>query len=273
MTAAGTAAHRGGLDTSGARVTFPRVMHAEWTKLWSLRSTWVSITVTALLIVAFGLVQSHLTARHLAEPGGGGGRDAAGAALNGFGLAPFAVGVLGVLVIGGEYATGTIRVTLSAVPRRLPVLWAKAAVFGAVVFAVCLAAAVTAFLASQWLFLSGTRLSASLGTAGVPRALAGAALDMALIGVLSLGIGALARNTAGGITATVGLLLLAPGLVHFLLPDSSVAAYLPSDAGQALMSLARPAGALGPWTGLAVLCCYPVAVLGAAAVLLVRRDA
>ncbi|MEV0398783.1 ABC transporter permease subunit [Actinoallomurus sp. NPDC050550] len=258
---------------TGTRITFRRVVRAEWTKLWSLRSTWVSFAVFAGLIVFFGLVQSRLTAGHLSKPGGDPGHDAVSAAMNGYsGLAPFAVGVLGVLVVSGEYATGTIRATLSAVPRRLPVLWAKVVVFGAAVFGLSLATAVAVFLGSQWFFLSGTRLSASLATPGVVRSLVGAALDASLLGVLSVGLGALVRSTAGGITAMVGLLLLLPGLVHFLARDSSIAAYLPANAGQSLMSLTGPAGALGPWTGLAVLCCYPAAVLGAAAFLLVRRD-
>ena len=269
------AARHRGPDTNPVRVTFLRVTRSEWTKLWSLRSTWVSLIVVAALIVFFGLVQSYLTSRDLSKPGGGPGHDAVSAALNGFGLAPFAVGVLGVLVVSGEYSTGMIRTTLSAVPQRLSVLWAKAIVFGAVVFGVTLIAAVVVLLGSQSLFLSGTRLSASLASPGVVRSLAGAALDASLIGVLSLGLGALVRNTAGGITAMVALLLLLPGLVHFLMPHRStdtVTGYLPANAGQALMSLTRPAGSLGPWTGLVVLCCYPVITLGAAAVLLLRRD-
>lgn len=250
-------------------ITFRRVTRSEWTKLWSLRSTWISLAVVAALVVFFGLVQSYLTSRHPADPG----HDAVSAAMNGFGLAPFAIGVLGVLVISAEYSTGMIRATLSAVPNRLAVLWAKALVFGAVTFGVTLAAALVVFVCSQLLFLSGTRLSASLGDHGVLRSLVGAALYASLFGVLSLGLGALLRNTAAGITAMVGLLLLLPGLIHFLAPHGTAGRYLPGTAGQAIMSLTRPADVLGPWAGLAVLCAYPVVALGGAAFLLARRDA
>ena len=47
-------------------------------------------------------------------------------------VAQLSIGVLGVLVITGEYSTGMIRATLAAVPRRLPVLWARAVVYSAV---------------------------------------------------------------------------------------------------------------------------------------------
>jgi ABC-2 type transport system permease protein len=119
------------------RVTGPRVLRSEWAKLWSLRSTWITLGLGLAFLVTFGLIAA---AQYTPQPAGSGAgmeREFANAttvSLSLFGLtfAQLALGVLGVLVTAGEYSTGMIRSTLAAVPSRLPTLWAKAAVFGVV---------------------------------------------------------------------------------------------------------------------------------------------
>jgi ABC-type transport system involved in multi-copper enzyme maturation permease subunit len=118
-------------------------------------------------------------------------------------FAQLAIGVLGVLVINAEYSTGMIRATLSAVPKRLPVLWGKAVVFGAVAFAVSLPAVFIVFFIGQAI-LSGQHINIGITHPGVIRALFGAALYLTVMGLLGLGLGAIVRSTAGGIAALGG---------------------------------------------------------------------
>jgi ABC-type transport system involved in multi-copper enzyme maturation permease subunit len=180
--------------------------------------------------------------------------------------------VLGVILVTGEYSTGMIRSTLATVPRRLPVLWAKAIVFGGVTLVSMLVAAFAAFLGGQAML--GTA-GASLADAGVLRTVIGAAVYLTGIGLLGLAAGAIARGTATAIAALFAVTLVVPGLFP-LLPHSwnnTVGAYLPSNAGSAFMTVAHHAGTLAPWTGLAVFGGYVAAALAAAAILLRRRDA
>jgi ABC-2 type transport system permease protein len=254
------------------RVTQLRVTRSEWTKLRSLPSTMWCLLATAVLVVGVGLAYAALrVARPPADPST---FDSAAVSLAGVQLAQFAIGVLGVLLVTGEYATGSIRVSLAAVPGRLPMLWGKAIAFGLVALALCVPAVLAAFLAGQSI-LSAEKLDIGLGEPGVVRAVLGSALFLTAVGLLGIGLGALLRNTAGGISALFGL-LFAPQLVLGLLPESvSDAAYryLPTPAGAAVSSVRQDPLALSPWTGFGLFCLYTATVLGLAAWQLRRRDA
>jgi len=249
-----------------------RVIRSEWTKLRSLPSTIWCLLATVVLVVGVGLAYATLrVARPPADPST---FDSAAVSLAGVQLAPFAIGVLGVLLITGEYATGSIRVSLAAVPGRLPMLWGKAIVFGLVALVLCVPAVLASFLAGQSI-LSAKDLDIGLGEPGVVRAVLGSALFLTAVGLLGLGLGALLRNTAGAISALFGL-LFAPQLVLGLLPESvSDAAYryLPTPAGAAVSSVHQDPLALSPWTGFGLFCLYTAIVLGLAAWQLRRRDA
>ncbi|MFD5315764.1 ABC transporter permease [Streptomyces sp. NPDC127098] len=258
------------------RVTGRRVLRSEWAKLWSLRSTWITLTLGLSFLLAFGLI-----AAWQFESGGLNdldddfeGATAVDLALFGVPFAQLALGVLGVLVTAGEYSTGMIRSTLVAVPRRLPVLWSKAALYGLVGLLVGTVGAFVAFLVGGGI-LSGTSVAQSLSDAGVARSLLGAGLYLGLIGVISTGLGALLRSVAGGISVLVGVLILAPGLVQ-LLPGSwrdNISPYLPSTAGESMFALTHDASTLSPGAGLAVFLAWTVLVLAGAAYRLVRSDA
>lgn len=259
------------------RVTAPRVFRSEWAKFWSLRSSWITLGVAALILVAFGFIASASfdPSGAAAQPavGPAPASDAVGLALTGTSLAQLAIGVLGVLVAAGEYSTGMIRSTLTAVPRRLPVLWSKALTFAAVALGACAVAVLAAFLIGSTQ-VGGTSAALTLTDDGVLRSLAGAALYLALAGVLGVALGALLRSVAGGIASLVASLMIIPGLTS-LLPDSwadTVGPYLPSNAGDAMMSLHHASDALSPWAGLAVLTGWVALALGAAALRLVRTD-
>jgi ABC-type transport system involved in multi-copper enzyme maturation permease subunit len=200
--------------------------------------------------------------------------DAVSTVLQGHQFAQLAIGVLGVLVISNEYSSGMIRSTLAAVPRRLPVLWAKAGVFGAVTLVTMTIASLIAFFAGMAV-LSSHHLQVAFSAPGVALAVFGAALYLVVVGLLGVGLGALLRNTAGAIASVVGLLLLLPVLIG-LLPSSiksHITPYLPSNAGDALLNVHHQTGFLSPWTGFAVMCAYAVVALAGAAFVLRRRDA
>jgi ABC-type transport system involved in multi-copper enzyme maturation permease subunit len=252
------------------------VITSEWIKLRSLRSTLFSLLAAVVCTVGLGILVSALRANDFNQNGFAPGPhfDPTLISLRGIYLAQLAIGVLGVLVITGEYSTGMIRATLSAVPRRLPVLWAKALVFGAVVFVVMGIASLLAFEGGQAM-LSSANIHVGLGSPGAARAVLGGALYLSVVGLLGVGLGFLVRNTAGAIATLFGLLLVLPAVVNAL-PASlynEVNKYLPMVAGTQVLTTVRDTSLLAPWAGIGVFSLYAVAALGAGAVMLKRRDA
>ncbi len=260
------------------RVTGRHVLRSEWTKLWSLRSTWITLVLGLVFLVAFGLISA---ARYQSNVSSGEPLDADFAhatalslSLFGTNFAQLALGVLGVLVTAGEYSTGMIRSTLTGVPRRLPVLWSKSAVFGVVALLVGTAGAFLAFVFGNAI-VAGTPAAISLSDSGVVRSLMGTGLYLGLVGVIGVALGALLRSVAGGISVLVAALMLIPGLIS-LLPASwqgDLSPYLPSNAGQAMFALTHDATTLSPTAGMLVFAGWTVLALGAAAYRLARSDA
>jgi ABC-2 type transport system permease protein len=257
------------------RVTFAGVLRSEWTKLRSLRSTFYSLLAAVLITVGLGTAFSAATAAHWARtsPGERAGFDPTATSLSGTFLAQLAIGVLGVMMISGEYSTGMIRASMTAVPRRVPVLWAKVVVFAVATFLLALVAEVLAFVLGQH-FLATKGIAASFSDPGVIRAVAGAALYLTVVGLLGLGLGAVLRSTAGAISTLFGLLLVLPILVHFLPSNwgDHISKYLPGTAGQSLWTVRPDPAALSPWAGFVVFALYAVVALVAGALLLRRRD-
>jgi len=261
------------------RVGLGQLLLAEWTKLRSLRSTvWSLAVMVALTLGITGLAtalymgqwdslppadRQHLLADPIGlilQPGASYGQ--------------IAVCVLGVMVIAGEYASGMIRASLLAVPRRTPILAAKAAVFAALVFVVAELVAFPSFFLGQ----ANLRrhVAISLGDPGVLRAVVGLGLYLAGMGLFALAIGALVRHVAGAIACALGFVLVVSNLTARF-PGrlgEHVNAYLPGNAGQQLLSSGHDPGALlSPWQGFGVLCVWTTLLFGAAAWLLQRRDA
>ena len=255
------------------RVTGPRVVLSEWTKFRSLRSTVYTLIMAVVSMIGLGAL---ITAVAANQPGGREpGQSPISTTLSGIFFAQLVIGVLGVLLISGEYSTGMIRSSLTVVPRRLPMLWGKVVVFAGVVFLTMLVASLAAFLVGQ-LLLSGQHLDASLSDPGALRSVLGAALYVTVAGVTALGLGALLRNTAAAITTFVAVFFVIPPLT-LLLPASLTdhfVQYLPANIGGVLTGgtsgVAHP---LAPWTGFAVLCGYAAVLIGFAAWRLRRVDA
>ncbi len=271
-----TAASTAETDITDQHVTQLRVFASELTKLRSLRSTVYSLLAAVVFIIGLAIVVSAVQAAHWppTDPAELASFDPTEASLSGIFLAQLAIGVLGVLLMTGEYATGMVRATFAAVPTRLPVLWAKTGVFAATTLVLTIPAVLIAFFVGQAI-LSSQHIQASFSDPGVARAVVGAALYLTVVGILGLGLGALVRSTAGGIAALFGLLFVLPIIVHFLPKSFSTAVdkYLPSSAGQALLTVRQDPTALSPWAGFAVFCAYAAVALAAAAITLRRRDA
>ncbi len=260
-----------------SRVTQARVVLSEWTKFVSLRSTLWSLGVGVLLTIAFPIVFAAVTGSHWSHMSASdrAGRHPLDIALAGVNVAQLAIAVLGVLVITGEYSTGMIRSTLIAVPKRLPVLWAKLAVHAVVSFVLLVPSVLIGFFASQAILSRHHILQISFGATGVARSLLGGAVYVMLVGIFALGIGAIVRSTAGGIATFAGIFFVIPPLMN-ILPASwndAISKYLPSEAGRQLFSLQQGAHSLSPLWGGLLLLGYCAAAIAAAAVLFVRRDA
>lgn len=263
------------IASSRERVTQLRVIVSEWTKLRSVRSTSWSLFAATVLTIGFPILASAVISAHWGHrsPGERAHFNPIDPALVGSQIAQLAIGVLGVLVMSAEYSTGMIRASFTAVPKRLPVLWGKAIVFGAVTFVLMLPAVLIAFFASQSI-LSRHHANLHFSDPHVARAVIGAALYLTVIALFSLGIGSIIRNTAGGIAAFAAILFVIPPLMN-VLPTSwnnAASRYLPSNAGRAILQVTRDSGSLSPWVGFAVFCGYAAAALVVAAILLVRRD-
>ena len=265
-------------DIAHLKVTGLRVAASEWFKFASLKSSWITAASAVVVIVGFGALAAAVSVGDVQPGQGGGGRisglDPTSLSLAGSQLAGIILAILGVLVISGEYSSGMIRATLAAVPRRLPVLWGKALVVGVVSLVVAVPSAFGAFWLGQSILGSGK--NASLSDPGVLGAVLGTAAYLAGIALLGLALGALLRHATGAVGVLFTLLFLAPGLLPVVLPDSwsdAIVPYLPSNAGASFSSVTVADGMLSAGAGAAVLVAWIVVLLGAAAVLLRRRDA
>lgn len=260
----------------GTRVTLPHVLHSEWTKLWSLRSTRWSLFVACLAMAGLGPLVAAITMGHWNQlaPGQRIGFNAIDRSLIGYHIAQLAVAVLGVMVITGEYTTGQIRSSLMAVPKRLPVLWAKLLVFAAVVFVLMLVTGLISFFASQAIFTQH-HVNQTLSSPHALRVLVGTLLFVTVTGMLCTALGTIIRSTAGSISTYVGVMFVLPILTDILPQSTSNAInpYMPSTAGMGVAMAFPDAHTFSPWGGFALYCGYTAALIAIAAYLLMRRDA
>ncbi|MCU1513996.1 MAG: hypothetical protein JWO10_1086 [Microbacteriaceae bacterium] len=275
-------------------VSFAGILNSEFIKLRSLRSTLWCYLITVVVMIGLALLLA-ASSRAGAGPGGSGPGGAAAAlpgqaawlqvTTPGIGLAQLVVAVLGALVITGEYGTGMIRSTFAAVPTRIPAIVAKAIVFGVTTFVVSLVALIAAALLTAP-FMPDKGVTPDFGDPHVWWALLGGAGYLALVGLLSFSIGAIIRNSAGGIAAALGLILVVPTIVSIFAAVTqaewvrNLGAFLPSDAGARMYAYVTGAAVkasdlivLTPWQGALVLGAWIVVLFLVAALLVKRRDA
>jgi ABC-type transport system involved in multi-copper enzyme maturation permease subunit len=280
MTAVAPTAHAPAADVAARRAGLGNLLMAEWTKIRSVRSTLWTLVIFAVVSLGLTGLLTWLTMRAL-NAGRGDARSATIAAdpvnfilSTGLGLGQLAICVLGALVITSEYSSGTIRASLLAMPRRIPMLIAKGLVFGALVFVVAEAVSFGSYFIGA--AFVNSHFPVSLSQPGVTRAVIGSGLYLTVLGLFALAIGALIRHTAGAITTVIGLVLVIFPLAD-LLPDSwgaHVHAYLPTVAGQLITNDHQQADQLlSPWQGFGVFCAWTALLLIVGAYLLKRRDA
>ncbi len=256
---------------------FSPLLRSEWTKIRSVRSTMWALLLLVVLTIGFTALFTWLTVSQWSKADPTQQQQVIADPVStilgaGFQLSQLTICVLGVLVMASEYSTGMIRSSLLAVPRRTPMLWAKCAVFALVVFVVAEVAALPSYFIGAAILHS--KAPVSLGDPGVLRAVIGAGLYLALLGLFALAIGAIVRHTAGAITGIIGFVLVLAPLAQ-LLPGSfgkHVHAYLPSEAGHLIGQAHQGTNdLLSPWQGFGVFLVWTVVLLAIAAYLLKRR--
>ncbi|WP_409332970.1 ABC transporter permease [Trujillonella humicola] len=252
---------------------FGDVLRAEWIKFWSVRSTAWSVGTLFVLGAGLTVLVCATSADWLAS----GEADESPASFVTWGLmiAQVTAVVLGTLAATSEYGTGMIRATLAAVPRRGPVLAAKAVVLAGTLVVAGTVTAFAGYLGGN-AFLSAEGIGLSLSDDGVLRSLVGSGLYLAGLGLLSMAVGLLVRHTAAALSTVLALVFVV-GTMAFLLPGAWgewVAKVLPGNAGSAVTTpVSFNPELLGPWTGFAVFAAEVAALLAVAAWAFSRRDA
>ena len=262
-------------DRAVPGVSFPRVLRSELIKLRSLRSTWITYLVALLIADGLGVLVAGLRGNDIHSHGGGPVIDSVAFPMRGIMLAQLAIGVIGVLFVTGEYATGSIRSSMTAVPRRTPVLLSKALVLGAVTGVLSLVMTFVAFFAGEAV-LSTWGYDVGLGHPGALRAVTGAALYLVCIALTGLGIGFVLRSTGGAIATLFGIVLVLP-LISQSLPVSwqdHISKFLPLNIAVHMIETKYEPGstALSNGWGAIMLVVYAVVALGIGLVVVKRRD-
>ena len=255
------------------RAGLSQAVRGEWTKFWSVRSTFWSLV--GLIVTTIGLA---ILSTHALRSQPGIVLDPIRRIFVGFNLGQFAIGVLGVLFISAEYGTGQIRSTLSVMPRRPVVVTAKAIVMGGVGLVVGEILSFLTFFVGDAM-LAGSVSHVAFGAPGVLRVLIESGIYIALLGLIGLGIATLLRNSAGSIATFAGAILVLT-LIIGAMPQfivNAVSRYLPANIGSSVFTLVTP-GRLhnvpifSPLVGLLVLALYALALLTAGCAMMIRRD-
>jgi hypothetical protein len=248
-----------------------QALRAELTKLRSIRSTGRTLfaTVVGTLLVTVLATNSF---RHVGR-GQLHSFDSTNQSLTGLALGSLTIGILGVLMITGEYSSGTIRSSLAATPRRPLFLGAKVAVMAAISLVVGEILTFSCFFTGRAI-LSGRAPVASLGQPGVLRALLLSGACLALLGMFGLGLGVIIRNTAGAIAAYVGCIFLVPAILQPLNADGDPGRFAPlAILANSVAAVVRQTGQLSWSTGFLFMVLYCAGALGIGAMVLMRRDA
>jgi ABC-2 type transport system permease protein len=294
MTETQTSRVRSSAGTKG--VTFTGVLRSEWIKLFSLMSTRILLILTLVAIVGVGALAvlirfsfldsmaqqardqgQTLTPEMMAQsvpPGSG--FDLYNLPNAGLQIGILVLGSLAVLFISSEYATGMIRSTMNAVPRRTPAFAAKAIILAVISYVITTIAAIATFLIAMPVF-QGLGFDLDWSTEGVLYSVFTGGLYVAGVALIGLSLGALLRNSAGGITVLVGLFFvvsIAASFMTFIPGDfwKYVPQYLPSDAGGRFLSIGHTDGVIDPWQGGLIFLGYVLLFLVPAMLVLKKRD-
>jgi ABC-2 type transport system permease protein len=290
-------------DERSGRAGFLGTVKSEWVKIRSVRSTYWTLFALIVVCVGIGALFSWGQTERLLSLAQGvtlrGGHlppgiakqvlaqreaevrsNAVAISLFGLLLGQLIIVVLGALTITSEYSTGMIRTSLSSMPRRGTLFAAKGVVFGAVALVTGLVTSFLAFFVGQAI-LSSQHVNVTLGHSGVLREVIGGGLFLAVTGLLSFGIGAMLRHSAGAIASGIGLMFVLMILTNFLpgppsgwFGQADIDKWIPFFAGAHIWQ--HQLVGINPfsvWIGFGVFCAYAAAALIGGFVLFVRRDA
>jgi len=262
--------------TASVPVRARDVLAAEWIKLRSVRSTYLTLLFAAMAAVGVGYLVTRSQATHWATMSAQdkAAFDPVSDSFTGLGLAQLAFGVIGVLAISSEYTTGLIRTTFAAVPRRRAVVAAKAAIVGAVTLLAGELIAFATFFASQQA-LSAGHLNVTLAHPGALRGVLAAGFYLAVMAWVGLGLGAVIRHTAGAITALIGVVFLLPHIIGALPApwDIQVGKYSLDVAAQQVIAQHPVPGYFPVGPSFLIVVGYAAVAITTAALLITRRDA
>jgi ABC-type transport system involved in multi-copper enzyme maturation permease subunit len=276
------------LPPATRRAGFGGALRSEWTKLISLRSTVVTLlatmAVTIGLSTAISWGASNRIHNLLTHPGLRGREfdptaiDPVQLSLAGLIFGQLVIAVLGAMTLTGEYGTGMIRTSLAAQPRRMVTLTAKLVVFTFAALVTGLISSFASFFIGQHFFAT-VNLNVGLGAPNVLRAVIGGALFLTVAGLLSFGLGAILRHSAGAITSAVGVLFISFILFQFLPSDwqDDARRWLPFFAGSSIWRTKIDPDATGhlwgAWPEFGIFTGYAVLALIIGTILFQRRDA
>jgi ABC-2 type transport system permease protein len=283
--------------SAGVRgVTFGGVFRSEWIKLRSLTSTVILLALTLVATVGVGalavlirftfLDQMIKRAQEAGQPvtgemltksfPPGSGFDLYNLPNAGIQIGTLVLGSLAVLFISSEYATGMIRSTMNAVPKRIPAFAAKALLLVVISYVITTVAAVLTFLIAMPVF-QGLDIDLTWSTEGVMYSIFTGGLYVAGVALIGLSLGTLLRNSAGGVTVLValffvlsiasGFLSLVPGEFWKYVPQ-----YIPSEAGGRFLSIGHTDGVIDPWQGGLIFLGYVLVFLIPAMIVIKKRD-
>ncbi|TLM83904.1 ABC transporter permease [Pseudarthrobacter sp. NamE2] len=284
-------------SSAGSRgVTFAGVLRSEWIKLWSLMSTRILLLLTLAAIVGVGALAVLIRytyldeiARNAREQGQtmtpemmeqsfppGSGFELYNLPNAGLQIGILVLGSLAVLFISSEYATGMIRSTMNAVPRRTPAFAAKAIILVVISYVITTLAGAATFLIAMPVF-QGIGFDLDWSTDGVLYSISTGGLYVAGVALIGLSLGTLLRNSAGGITVLVGIFFVLSIAASFLtlIPGEFwkyVPQYIPSEAGGRFLSIGHTDGVIDPWQGGLLFLGYVLLFLVPAMILLKKRD-
>ena len=261
------------------RLSAVGILRSEWIKLRSVRSTVWSYAIIVVVSFAIALLlAATIDYDGAAPPAEMQTSIVLQASTFGIYFGQLIVGVLGVLTISGEYSTGMIRSTLTAVPKRLPALAAKALVLFVTTFVVGLISVFGSLLIASPL-LAASGVEADYGDGALIGNLLLAALYLALVAVFALGLGTILRSSAGGIAASLGTILLLPTIVSLIAAltqaewANDLMPYLFANAGTGMYTPSLGDEGLDQGQNTLVVLAWVAVSLVGGALLLKRRDA